>query len=109
VDIYCRWNDFIGGQTDENGRLGIMQFIGYYNNKTVIGQCPFYSAVNYYNIETDENGIINATQWISTTPDMTKSVMFNLTFNDYNQSDAAHRPASPYEGEAAGLFWDMYG
>ena len=104
VDIYCQWNDFIG----QNG-LGIMQFIGFYNNITVLGQCPFETAANYYNIMTDDNGIINATELVSTTPDLSRSIMFNLTFNDYNQSAMAHREPSPYEGESAGLFWGMYG
>ena len=105
VDIYCQWNNFIAGG---NGSLGIMQFIGFYNNITIIGQCPFTTAVNYYDIRTNDEGIINSTTWISTTPDMSRSVTYNLSFNNYNQSAMAHREPSPYEGESAGLFWDMY-
>lgn len=75
----------------------------------MIGQCPFDSAWNYYDIRTDEQGIINATTWISTTPDMEHSVTYNLTFNDYNQSALAHRNTSSYEEAlAARLFWDSH-
>jgi hypothetical protein len=56
----------------------------------------------------DENDIINATQWISTTPDMSQSVTWNMEFNNYNQTTMAHRSESNYKEIVAGLFWDMY-
>jgi hypothetical protein len=114
IDIWCKWSEFL--------QEGTRQFIVYYNNITVIGQCPYKDAVNYFNFQTDDKtGIINRTIWISTTPDMKYSVTWNMTFNDYNTTAMAHRGGinddvvTEEEEEeeednsiAAGLFWDMY-
>jgi hypothetical protein len=41
--------------------------------------------------QSNDNDIMKATQWISVTPNMTRSVSWNMMFNDYNTVAMAHR------------------
>jgi hypothetical protein len=76
VDIYCMHNEWLAEETDR-------QYIGYYNNQVVIGQCPYNVGLNTYTIMTDKSGIINSTFWRSVTPDGSgKSVEYRLEFNN---------------------------
>jgi len=83
VHIYCKWNDWLA--VDEK------QYIGFYNNDTVIGLCPYTVGVNYWSVSVDESGVINATHWTSMTPDASNSIAFDLKFNQESNITAYQR------------------
>jgi hypothetical protein len=56
------------------------QFIGYYNQKFIIGLCPYEQGLNQWGWTTDENGLISSTFWESKALNGT-TMVFNMTFN----------------------------
>jgi hypothetical protein len=59
--------------------------------------------------QSNDNDIMKATQWISVTPNMTRSVSWNMMFNDYNTVAMAHREGLDYDPTVplSGLFWEI--
>jgi hypothetical protein len=56
------------------------QFIGYYNEKIIIGLCPYEQGLNKWGWTIDENGLISSTFWESRALNGT-TLEFNMTFN----------------------------
>jgi hypothetical protein len=72
IKVYCQWNPWI--------EEGTRQFTAFYNDKIIVGLCPFESATNRHEIHTDGNGIIQRSHWLSTRTNGTDYVTYNNYF-----------------------------
>ena len=73
VKIYCQWNGWLG---DERLR----QYTAFYNDKILVGLCPYDSAVNRHEIHTNKEGEIIRTHWLSIRANGTDYVTYNNYF-----------------------------
>lgn len=71
VKVYCQWNPWIDA--------GDRQFIAFYNDKIIVGLCPFDLASNRHDIIT-KNGKISQTHWLSIRTNGSDYVSYNNFF-----------------------------
>ncbi len=79
IDIWC-----VVSHSLDNSQYHLVQFVAVYNRFIVVGQCPFVLGTNTFSIETNEEGLINATHWTSTPvilPSGEVSIEMNVNFN----------------------------
>jgi hypothetical protein len=72
VKIYCQYNEWLG----EDERL--RQYTAFYNDKILVGMCPYDYAVNRHEIRTNSEGEISSVNWFSVRTNGTDYVVFNI-------------------------------
>lgn len=122
IDIWCVVNHSLfsnnnnanssssSNNNSNNQEDSIIQFMGVYNNFTTIGQCPFVHGINAYLIQTNDQGVINATRWISASPNNASlTIEWNLKFNQYhtanNNNNNNNSTVVGLGGGRGGLWW----
>jgi hypothetical protein len=75
VKIYCQYNEWLG----DDRRL--RQFTAFYNDKILVGMCPYDYAVNRHEVHTNEEGIIERVYWLSIRTDGSDYTVFNTVLN----------------------------
>lgn len=78
VKIYCQYNEWLGNDTR------LRQFTAFYNDKLLVGLCPYDEAANKHAIYTNNDGEIERVSWLSVRTNGTDYVLYNTAVNNHH-------------------------